>query len=164
MKVHLIKNKILLLAAFSVFLTVSIYSFSLINLNINAPKPNNLAVDSLNFKNKIVLVNFWSSWSKASRADNKNIVRLFQKYKSNSKIVFVSISLDTDQNSWKNAIEEDGLIWTNHICDFKKYDSPFVKKYEVATLPYYLILNNNQINFKSTSFKEIETQVEKMLN
>lgn len=148
----------------SVFLTISIYSFNFTNTTVNVPIHNDIAADSINFKNKIVLINFWSSWSKASRADNKNIVRLFQKYKSNSKVVFVSVSLDTDQNNWKNAIDEDGLTWPNQICDFKKYDSPYVKKYEVVTLPYYIILNNNQLNFKSISVKEIEAQLEKMLN
>jgi thiol-disulfide isomerase/thioredoxin len=93
------------------------------------------------YKGKIVVLNYWASWSKNSRNENKTLLHVYQTYKLNPKVVFVSISLDIDEASWKAAIEEDGLVWKDHFCDFKKYDSPMALKYGVKTLPKFIVFN-----------------------
>ena len=119
--------------------------------------------DSINwnlYKNKVVVVNFWASWSKASRAENKNLARIYQKYKNNSKIVFISISLDTEENNWKSAITEDEMVWENHICDFKKYNSPMVKKYNVSSIPKIIVFDKEGTMISSAiTVKEIENSL-----
>jgi thiol-disulfide isomerase/thioredoxin len=119
--------------------------------------------DSINwslYKNKVVVVNFWASWSKASRAENKNLARIYQKYKNNSKIVFISVSLDTEENNWKSAITEDEMVWENHICDFKKYNSPMVKKYNVSSIPKIIIFDKEGTMISSAiTVKEIENSL-----
>jgi thiol-disulfide isomerase/thioredoxin len=119
--------------------------------------------DSINwnlYKNKVVVVNFWASWSKASRAENKNLARIYQKYKNNSKIVFISVSLDTEENNWKSAITEDEMVWENHICDFKKYNSPMVKKYNVSSIPKIIVFDKEGTMISSAiTVKEIENSL-----
>jgi thiol-disulfide isomerase/thioredoxin len=116
--------------------------------------------DSINwslYKNKVVVINFWASWSKASRAENKNLARIYQKYKNNSKIVFISVSLDTEETNWKSAISEDEMVWENHICDFKKYNSPMVKKYNVSSIPKIIVFDKEGTMISSAiTVKEIE--------
>jgi thiol-disulfide isomerase/thioredoxin len=92
-----------------------------------------------NYKGKIVILNFWASWSKASRTENKNLLRLWQIYRFNPDVRLVSISLDTDEQLWKTAIDEDEMSWKDHFCDFKKYDSPVVKRHGVNTIPRFFV-------------------------
>ncbi len=119
--------------------------------------------DSINwslYKNKVVVINFWASWSKASRAENKNLARIYQKYKNNSKIVFISVSLDTEETNWKSAISEDEMVWENHICDFKKYNSPMVKKYNVSSIPKIIVFDKEGTMISSAiTVKEIENSL-----
>jgi thiol-disulfide isomerase/thioredoxin len=119
--------------------------------------------DSINwslYKNKVVVINFWASWSKASRAENKNLARIYQKYKNNSKIVFISVSLDTEENNWKSAITEDEMVWENHICDFKKYNSPMVKKYNISSIPKIIVFDKEWTLISSAiTVKEIENSL-----
>ncbi len=120
--------------------------------------------DIAKYKGKVVLLNFWASWSKSSRLENKNLVRIYQKYKTNPKVVFVSISLDTDESSWKAAIEEDEMTWTAHFCDFKKYESPVAKAYQISTLPMAYLIDKTGTIVKSTAkSQEIESEIDGLL-
>jgi len=125
------------------------------------------ASDSLNldkYHGKVVILNFWASWSKASRAENKNIVRVYQKYKNNPKVVFVSVSLDTDQESWKAAIAEDELVWVNQVCDFKKYQSPIAMQYGVNTVPkIFLVDTKGHISKSSAKMIDLENSIDPLL-
>lgn len=134
---------------------------------LTTPDPAGPASDTLNldkYKGKVVILNFWASWSKASRAENKNIVRVYQKYKNNAKVVFVSVSLDTDQESWKTAIAEDELAWVNQVCDFKKYQSPIAMQYGVNTVPrIFLVDAKGHISKSSAKMIDLETSIDALL-
>lgn len=116
------------------------------------------------YKGKVVILNFWASWSKASRVENKNLVRIYQKYKNSNKVAFVSVSLDTDAESWKTAIDEDEMEWAHHYCDFRKYESPVAKQYKITTLPVICVYDKNGNLFKSVSkVQDIETVIDSMV-
>lgn len=122
------------------------------------------SLDISAYKGKVVIINFWASWSKASRAENKNVVRVYDKYRQISRLVFISVSLDTDEKSWKSAIDEDEMVWANHICDFKKYDSPIAKQYGVSTLPRIILIDKaGKIHASSAKMSDIEGQLDNLL-
>lgn len=127
--------------------------------------PDKDTIDLSKYKGKVVVLSFWSSWSKASRVENKNLVRIYQKNLTSSKVVFISVSLDTDETSWKMAIEEDDLDWKNHYCDFKKYDSPIAKSFKVNTLPVIFLYDKTGKHVRTVSkVQEVESDIDAMLN
>lgn len=139
---------------------------------VSSPKTSHtLAVqastDSFNlqaFKGKFVVLNFWASWSKASRLENKSIVHVYQNYQINPKVVFVSVSLDTDAVSWQSAITDDGLTWSNQYCDFKKYASAPALQFKVTTLPQIMILNaNGEQVYSAQNAHDLEAQLQSLL-
>jgi thiol-disulfide isomerase/thioredoxin len=147
---------------------LSVYGFTFSRrIIIPEPMKSSAEIDSLDlskYKGKVVVLNFWASWSKTSRSENKNVVRVYQKYKQNPKVVFISVSLDTDQTSWKNAIEEDELAWPVHICDFKKYESPIALKYKVNTLPKILLVDTKgTISSSSAKMIDLEASIDALL-
>jgi thiol-disulfide isomerase/thioredoxin len=165
------KNKQLLISISAFSLLMAVFSFTAShseNSVITSVPDSTSQADSLDLskhKGKVVVLNFWASWSKTSRSENKNLVRVYQKYKSNPKVVFVSVSLDTDQTSWKNAIEEDELAWTEHVCDFKKYESPIAVKYKVNTLPKILLIDSKgAISQSSAKMIDVENHIDSLLN
>jgi thiol-disulfide isomerase/thioredoxin len=146
----------------------SVYGFTFFRpVKIPVPSQPLAGIDSLDlskYQGKIVVLNFWASWSKTSRSENKNVVRVYQKYKQNPKVVFISVSLDTDQTSWKNAIEEDELAWPAHVCDFKKYESPIALKYKVNTLPKILLVDTKgAISSSSAKMIDLEASIDALL-
>ncbi len=156
---HFIKGS-LLIAVFA-----SLMAF--INVSSKASVLPKVYADSLDiskYKGKIVVINFWASWSKASRAENKNVVRVYEKYRQNSKLVFVSVSLDTDTKAWKAAIEEDEMAWPDHICDLKKYSSPIAAQYGVTTLPKLILIDKTgKTHLSGTKMSDIESAIDALM-
>lgn len=132
--------------------------------NSNKAKNFSDTLDIQKYKGRYVVLNFWASWSKTSRAENKNLVRIYEKYRKNPNINFVSVSLDVDDASWKNAVTEDGLLWLDHVCDFKKYASPIALQYKVKTLPMIFLINTEgQIIQSSPNMIDLEPKIDELL-
>ncbi len=97
-------------------------------------------------RGKVVLVNFWASMVAQCRFENPNIVRAYNKYKDkklkhgNGFEIF-SVSLDTDVEKWKKAIERDKLSWKYHVSDLKAYESQAAYDYGVKAMPYNFLID-----------------------
>lgn len=91
-------------------------------------------------KGKVVLIDFWASWCRPCRAENPNVVRLYNEYKDKGFTV-MSVSLDRDLNAWLNAIKKDGLTWPNHVSDLKHWSSAVAKIYGVRGIPYTVLID-----------------------
>ena len=109
-------------------------------ITMNTPDDKPLALSSL--RGKIVLVDFWASWCGPCRAENPNVVKAYNKYKSKGFEIF-SVSLDKDKDKWMAAIQKDGLTWSSHVCDFKYWQSPVVQLYNFQGIPYNVLLDKN---------------------
>lgn len=150
---------------FCVLFAAFMFSQGFTNAEILSPNTKHSDTFDLNkYKGKIVVLNYWASWSKTSRNENKTLLHVYQTFKLNPKVVFVSISLDIDDASWKAAIEEDELVWKDHFCDFKKYDSPMALKYGVITLPKFIVFNatGKQV-YSANTTHELEANVSNLL-
>lgn len=85
------------------------------------------------FKDKILLVDFWTSWCGPCRAANKKMVRLYNETKDKG-FEIVGISLDTDQKKWLSAIEKDNLKYTQ-LIDPKGFDAKSALLFNVESMP-----------------------------
>jgi thiol-disulfide isomerase/thioredoxin len=112
------------------------------DFTLNTPEGKPLSLSSL--KGKVVLIDFWASWCRPCRAANPEIVALYTKYKT-KKFTVLSVSLDSDLESWKKAIASDGLIWPNHVSDLKQWDTPMTQLYNFNSIPHTVLVDKNGI-------------------
>ncbi len=130
-----------------------------INMATTDEKP--LALSSL--KGKVVLIDFWASWCGPCRAENPNVVRAYNKYKSKGFDIY-SVSLDKDMDKWKSAIIADGLIWKNHVCDFKFWQSPVVALYNFNSIPTNVLIDKEgKVLAKNLRGEELDKKLEEVL-
>jgi len=102
----------------------------------------NRTVTLSSFKGKYVLLDFWASWCKDCRIENKNLVRVYNKFK-NDQLEVISVSLDYDRENWIKTIAIDKLAWPNHLSDLQKWQSPVAKLYDVRSIPQLFIIDKN---------------------
>ena len=95
-------------------------------------------------KGKVVLIDFWASWCGPCRKENPTVVAAYKKYRDKGFEIF-SVSLDQDRSRWIAAIQQDGLIWSNHVSDLKYWQNEAAGKYGVSSIPRTVLVDKNGI-------------------
>ena len=84
---------------------------------------------------KYLLVDFWASWCDPCRREIPNLKKLYEQFAPKGLEV-VSISIDKDEEDWKEALEEEQLSWPNFL------DTSGVREaYGVRAIPAIFLVN-----------------------
>jgi thiol-disulfide isomerase/thioredoxin len=130
---------------------------------ISFPNPSGNILNLSDLKGKVVLVDFWASWCGPCRAENPNVVKMYEKFKNKGFTIF-SVSLDEDASKWKEAIEKDKLSWTNHVSDLQGWKSSVVAKYGIEGIPHTVLLNKDgKIIGKNLRGEKLEETLNELL-
>lgn len=109
------------------------------DFTMNTPEGKSLSLQDFVKGKKVVLVDFWASWCAPCRKKNPEVVELYNQFHEKGLDV-LGVSLDSDLEKWKQAIEDDKLPWT-HISDLKGWKSDVCKLYKFSGIPYLVLLN-----------------------
>ena len=92
------------------------------------------------FQGKYVLLDFWASWCGPCRQENPNLVKAYAAYNDKGfEILGVSLDNKDGKEAWVNAIEKDGLTWTQ-VSDLNSWNNEVARMYGVRAVPQsYLI-------------------------
>ena len=93
-------------------------------------------------RGKVVLIDFWASWCRPCRAENPNVVRMYNQYKGRGFEIF-SVSLDNNREAWLKAIETDGLVWPNHVSDLRGWSSAAGRLYGINSIPATVLVDRD---------------------
>ena len=109
-----------------------------------------------------VLADFYASWCGPCRAENPNVVALYNELHSKG-LNIIGVSLDDDTTSWKNAIAKDKLTWTQ-VSNLKKWKDPIALAYQIEEIPSTFILDaKGNIVAKNLRGDELKAKVKELL-
>src|SRR5690606_9435325 len=108
------------------------------------PDPNGKEIALSSLRGKVVVLDFWAAWWGRCRGETPNIVTQYKRYKDERLTVY-SVSLDLKKEDWVNAIEDDGLVWPNHVSDLKFWYSEPAEEYRIEAIPASFLLDENGV-------------------
>ncbi len=89
------------------------------------------------FKGQVVLIDFWASWCAPCIGDLPDLRRIKRKA-ADQPLVFLNLSLDTDEAAWRAAIDKHAIEGVHVRAD--GWGADVAKSYQVNSLPsYYLV-------------------------
>ena len=121
------------------------YATELLKAGTQAPDFRMKTLDGKNFrfakqtKGKYVLLDFWASWCPDCRKDIPNVQRMYEKFCPQG-VEFIGVSMDTDRDKWKEAVEKYDIRYTQVSELVKFHDTQIASLYGVKWIPsMYLI-------------------------
>lgn len=89
------------------------------------------------YKGKVVYVDIWASWCGPCRAETPKLKALYEKYKNDERVVFLSIAVSDRIDNWKKAVEEDKTTWT------QLYDNgtTIQDSYRANAIPKFILID-----------------------
>jgi peroxiredoxin len=103
------------------------------------PTPDGKMVKLSDLRGKYVMIDFWAAWCKPCREENPNVVRLYEEYKDKGFDI-IGVSLDRTKEAWVEAIEQDGLTWTQ-VSDLAYFNSAAATLYQIEAIPATYLLD-----------------------
>jgi len=114
---------------------------------------------------KYTIIDFWASWCRPCRAENPNVVKVYNKYHDKG-LNIISVSLDKagQKERWLKAIKDDKMDWF-HVSNLKFWQEPIARQYNVRSIPATFLLDaNGKIIDKNLRGPALEAKIASLLD
>lgn len=98
---------------------------------------NDSAISLSSFRGKYVYIDVWATWCMPCRREIPYLKAL-EKQLDTSSIAFVSISIDSDKQAWRDMVHHEKL---NGIQLYSGSDGPFIHSYLIRQVPRFILIN-----------------------
>jgi thiol-disulfide isomerase/thioredoxin len=110
------------------------------------------------FKGKVVYLDLWASWCGPCREETPVLKALYDQYKHDDRIAFVSIAVHDEEGKWRKAISEDKPDWLQ-LFD---REGVVAKSYFANLIPQFVLIDKTGkiVNFNApwpSSGKELQS-------
>jgi thiol-disulfide isomerase/thioredoxin len=136
-------KKIIIPTVATLLLCVSFLSYS----NLNTDKEgftlrnmNGEMVSLSDFKGKVVYIDYWATWCMPCMMEINKAKKLKTYFQNNDNIVFLYVSIDKDEQKWKDVVEKKDIKGYHLISSGGKEDN-LLQRFGINTIPRFMLVN-----------------------
>jgi thiol-disulfide isomerase/thioredoxin len=113
------------------------------------------------FKGKVVYLDLWASWCVPCRKQTPFFKILYDKFRTNNQVAFISIAVLDVFKNWKKALETDKPDWIQLIDK----DEIVSKSYGADHIPKFILIDKkgNIVNFNAP-WPSSGVEIEELIN
>ena len=115
------------------------------------------------YKDKVILVDFWASWCGPCVAEMPHVLDTYEKYHE-SGFEIIGISLDNSRKDFLDFMKKNGMTWRQYF-DGKGWQNELARKYAVNSIPATFLLGpDGKIIAKNLRGSALEEAVKEALS
>jgi thiol-disulfide isomerase/thioredoxin len=99
-----------------------------------------IALDEL--KGKAVLIDFWATWCAPCREALPHMKEIAKKF-DGQPLVILSVSLDEDEQHWKDFVAKNGMTWSQYRDG--KFTGPIATLFGVRAIPQTFTIDSDGV-------------------
>ena len=93
-------------------------------------------------RDKVAYIDFWATWCAPCCREIPFFEKVWQQYKDNPRIVFVSISQDDNRQAWEKKMDNDRPGWPNYIFE-PASGRQFLDAMSIHAIPRFVIVGKD---------------------
>ena len=117
-------------------------------------------------RGKVAYIDFWATWCAPCCREIPYFEAVWKQYKSDPRIVFVSISQDDNVSAWQAKVDKDQPGWPNYIFE-KISGRQFLDRMGINAIPRFIIVGRDgriiHVNAARPSDKDIKSVIDAAL-
>ena len=117
-------------------------------------------------RGKVAYIDFWATWCAPCCREIPYFEKVWKQYKSDPRIVFVSISQDDNVSAWQAKVDKDQPGWPNYIFE-KISGRQFLDRMGINAIPRFIIVGRDgriiHVNAARPSDKDIKSVIDAAL-
>jgi len=129
--------------------------------SLSGKNPRGGTVDLAKYRGKVVLVQYWATWSGPAKADIAVLKELWNKY--GSSFMVVGVSLDNNAKDLTAYLAENPLPWPQ-IFEEGGLDSRPANVFGILTVPTMILIDQQgKVVSRNIAVADVESEVKKLL-
>jgi hypothetical protein len=108
----------------------------------------------------VAVINVWASWDFESTDNQRELKR--QQASSHGKLKVLSICLDGNKSTCKEAMRRDSITWPN-VCDGEMMDGRLFRQFGFSSVPDNIILQNGRIVARGLRMPELHNRLQQLV-
>lgn len=114
------------------------------------------------YRGKVVLVDFWSSWCAPCKAEMPNLIAAYEKYHAKG-FEILGVSLDTEREAMDEHLATmPGITW-RQVCTERMWEDPTAELYGVLGIPSAFLVDAEGVLYGKVRGPQVEAGLNELL-
>lgn len=108
------------------------------------------------YRGKVVYIDCWATWCGPCCKEIPFLEKHVSEFKDDTRVQFISISMDSNRNAWLKKIRKDCPAWPQMNVS-KEQDEALSKAYGITGIPRFLLFNADGTIADANAFRPSDT-------